>query len=219
MKRGAENVFLHETEVERDLGVLIDSQLSFKDHISVAVQKANRVLGVIRRTFVNINHETMVFLFKGLIRPILEYGQAAWSPYKLGEQRRLESVQRRATKMIPGFRDLSYYERLSSLKFPTLSHMRRRGDMIDVFKYLTDLYHTSHSLFSLNVSGRTRGHSMKLQKQYARLDVRKYFFSYRVVDLWNSLPENVISATSVNSFKNRLDKFWSNNPSLLYEHV
>ena len=91
--------------------------------------------------------------------------------------------------------------------------------MIDVFKYLTDLYDTSHSLFSLNDSNRTRGHSLKLHKQYARLDVRKHFFSCRVVDLWNSLPEHVISATSVNSFKNRLDKFWSDNPSLLYDHV
>ena len=143
MKRGAENVFLHETEVERDLGVLIDSQLSFRDHISAAVQKANRVLGVIRRTFVNINHETMVFLFKGLIRPILEYGQAAWSPYKLGEQRRLESVQRRATKMIPGFRDLSYYERLSRLKITSPLTQAKKGDMIDVFKYLTYIIYTA----------------------------------------------------------------------------
>ena len=93
MKRCANNVFLHETEVERHLGVLIHSQLSFRDQISTAVKKANCGLGVIRRTFVNINHETTVFLFKGLIRPILEYGQAAWSPYELGEQRKLESVQ------------------------------------------------------------------------------------------------------------------------------
>ena len=58
-----------------------------------------------------------------------------------------------------------------------------------------------------------------MNKQYARLDVRKHFFSNRVVDLWNSLPEYVISANSVNSFKNRLDKYWSNNQSLLYEPV
>ena len=88
-ERGADNVFLQETEIEKDLGVLIDSQLSFKDQISMAVLKANRVLGVIRRMIVNINNETMVFLFKGLIWPILEYGQAAWSPYKLGERRKL----------------------------------------------------------------------------------------------------------------------------------
>ena len=109
----------------------------------------------------------------------------------------------------------SYQERLTKLKLPTLSHRRRRGDMIDVFKYLTGIYDTQNALFVLNESGKTRGHKMKLHKQYARLDVRKHFFSNRVVDLWNSLPEYVISANSVNSFKNRLDKYWSNNQSLL----
>ena len=133
--------------------------------------------------------------------------------------RKLESVQRRATKSIPGFRNLSYQQRLTKLKLPTLSHRRKRGDMIDVFKYLMGLYDTHKPLFVINGLGKTRGHTMKLQKQYARLDVRKHFFSNRVVELWNSLPENVISATSVNSFKNRLDKYWSNNLSLLYEPV
>ena len=169
-------VTLKEVECEKDLGVLVDSHLYFKDHVSTAVLKANRILAVVRRTFVFLNPETMVFLFKGLIRPILEYCQAAWSPYRVGDQRKLESVQRRATRLIPGFRHLSYKDRLTELNLPTLSHRRRRGDMIDVFKYLTGLYDTKNALFVLNESGKTRGHKMKLHKQYARLDVRKHFF-------------------------------------------
>ena len=127
-------------------------------------------------------------------------------------------MQRRATKMIPGFRNMSYRERLMKLKLPTLAHRRRRGDMIDVFKYLTGVYDTQHNLFHL-AHRKSRGHKMKLDKQYSRLDLRKYFFSNRVVDLWNSLPECVISATSVNAFKNRLDKYWSKNHDLVYEPV
>ena len=53
-----------------------------------------------------------------------------------------------------------------------------------------------------------RGHSLKLEKQSSELKVRHDFFSLRVVDLWNSLPESVVSAPSLNSFKNCLDKFW-----------
>ena len=90
--------------------------------------------------------------------------------------------------MIPGFRNMSYRERLTKLKLPTLAHRRRRGDMIDVFKYLTGVYNTQQNLFFL-AQRRSRGHNMKLEKQYSRLDMRKHFFGNRVVDLWNSLPE------------------------------
>ena len=86
------------------------------------------------------------------------------------------------------------------------------------FKYLTGVYDTQHDLFYL-AQRRSSGHNMKLDKRYSRLDVMKHFFSNRVVDLWNSLPECVISATSVNSFKNRLDKYWSRNHDLVYDPV
>ena len=56
-------------------------------------------------------------------------------------------------------------------------------------------------------STRTRRHRFKLVKSRARLDIRKYFFSNRVIDYWNKLPEHVVEANSVNMFKNRLDKF------------
>ena len=112
MKNGSDTVVLAETKVERDLGVLVDSQLTFKDHISQAVAKSNKLLGIIRRSFVHLDEDTIRLLFRGIVRPVLEYGQAVWSPFKLGEQRRLESVQRRATRMIPGIRHLSYSKRL-----------------------------------------------------------------------------------------------------------
>ena len=161
LKKGTDSVTLSVTNVEKDLGVLVDSQLSFKDHVSQTVLKANRVLGVIRRTFMYLNTDTMPFLFKGLVRPILEYGQVAWSPYRLGEQRMLESVQRRATKIIPGLRNLTYQERLTKLKLPTLVHRRKRGDMIDVYKYVNGLYTVQEMPFKMSTEDRTRGHSRK----------------------------------------------------------
>jgi hypothetical protein len=62
----------------------------------------------------------------------------------------------------------------------------------------------------VNKPHRVRGHSKKLYKDFSHKDIRKHNFTYRVVDPWNSLPEKVISAPSINSFERRLDKFWGN---------
>ena len=52
-----------------------------------------------------------------------------------------------------------------------------------------------------------RGHSLKIVKPRCRLDVRKFSFAHRVVDMWNSLDERIVACDSINGFKNRLDKF------------
>ena len=86
--------------------------------------------------------------------------------------------------------------------------MLTRGDVIEVYKYLHGQYHVDVS-FLPRTDNSNRGHSLKLQKQSSELKVRHDIFSLRVVDLWNSLPESVVTAPSLNSFKNRLDKFWN----------
>ena len=53
----------------------------------------------------------------------------------------------------------------------------------------------------------TRGNSYKLVPD-SKYELRRQYFSHRVVSVWNSLPDSVVSAESVNSFKSRLDKFW-----------
>ena len=88
-----------------------------------------------------------------------------------------------------------------------MAYRRCRGDMTEVYKYLHGQYNVDVS-FLPRTENSNRGHSLKLQKQSSQLKVRHDFFSLRVVDLWNSLPESVVSAPSLNSFKNRLDKFW-----------
>ena len=82
--------------------------------------------------------------------------------------------------------------------------------MIEVYKILNGVYDSRVTSGMLSVSGqsRRRGHTQKLNKCRSRIDIRKYFFTFtsRVVTIWNSLPERVISAPSVNAFENRLDK-------------
>ena len=202
------------SKAEKDLGVIVDSQLTFKDHISQSTTKANKILGVIRRSFDHLTNDTFVQLYKALVRPILEYGHSVWQPALKSLQKDIEDVQRRATKLISSLKDKPYQERLATLKLPSLEHRRRRGDMIDLFKYVSNIYDTSRPNFIRNVDVRTRGHSRKLMKNRSRLLVRSNFFSERVISVWNNLPESVVAAPSVNAFKNRLDAHWANHPAL-----
>ena len=123
----------------------------------------------------------------------------------------IESVQHRATRMIPGYAKLTYEERLRRMKLPTLAYRRARGDAIEVFKYLHNIYRVdSTQLLPLRDTGRqgmrTRGHSLMLLKRECSGRLRQNFFSMRVVSMWNSLPDNVVMSSSVNCFKGRFDR-------------
>ena len=116
--------------------------------------------------------------------------------------------------MLPGMDQLTYEERLRKLKLPTLVYRRMRGDMIDVFKILHRLYYVKAapflSLRNVEANRVLRGHHLTLVKCRSNRKLRSESFTQRGVLSWNSLPSNVVSAPSLNTIKNRLDKFWSN---------
>lgn len=205
---------LTQTEAEKDLGVVIDNKLNYKKHVGQATTKANRTLGVIRRSFDHLTDRTFIQLYKTLVRPMVEYGHSVWQPSQKMLQQEVEDVQRRATKLIGKLKDKPYQERLRILKLPSLEHRRRRGDMIDLYKYLSGLYKTIRPCFEPHSGRDTRGNSRKLAKHYTRTELRRSFFSERVVSVWNDLPESVVTAPSLNSFKARLDAHWANHPGL-----
>ena len=76
-------------------------------------------------------------LYMTLVRPHFEYANVVWAPHYKGDQQLVEKVQRRATKMIPNFRNLSYDLRLRHLNLPSLHHRRRRGDMVMAYNIMT----------------------------------------------------------------------------------
>jgi ribonuclease P/MRP protein subunit RPP40 len=203
---------LKNVEEDRDLGVIIDNKLSFKKQCAKAANKANQVLGMIKRNVKSRNKEVMMKLYKGLVRPLMEYSIQAWNPYKKGDIKLLERVQKRATKMIQGFRNKHYKDRLTELKLTTLEDRRLRGDMIMTYKMLNGLERVdTNKLWTLNRNSSLRGNSRKLLKTRSKLDIRKYSFSMRVTDEWNRLSDNVVTSTSLNGFKNAYDASRSEN--------
>ena len=122
----------------------------------------------------------------------------------------LEKVQRRATKLVTSLAKLTYEQRLRHLRLHSLYCRRQRGDLFETFKILNGLENVEASkFFEMRQSGRTRGHTMKIFKPRARLLTRQRFFSIRVIDLWNGLPQNVVDAKTVPQFKARLDQHWN----------
>ena len=119
---------------EKDLGVHVDADLSFEEHIATKIMKANQIMGLIRRTFTYLDKESFKKLYTALVRPHLEYAQAVWSHLKK-YQDLAERVQTRATKLVDHMDALDYSERLKAINLPTLSFRRYRGDMIEVFKH------------------------------------------------------------------------------------
>ena len=123
----------------------------------------------------------LVKLSVTMVWPTLEYSNSVWGPSFILEQRKLEKVQCRATRLIPAIADMLYSERLSTLQLPSLAYRRLRGDLILVYKIL------------------------KLFKSFSKLRCRYDYFYNRIVNDWNSLPENVVNSSTVNCFKSCID--------------
>ena len=196
---------------EKDLGVTFDENLRFEEHIANKVQIANAIVGQIRRSFTFLDGETFRRLYTALVRPHLEYAQAVWSPYLAKHINMIERVQIRATKLVDGMGNMGYEERLRQLKLPTLKYRRKRGDMIEVFKH-----HNSYDKQALCPTFEprqriTRNNSRKVTERIPKdgsYGCQTNSFYYRTTRVWNELPDLVVSAESIDAFKNKLDEHW-----------
>ena len=109
-------------------------------HCKEKINTAYSYLGIIERNVIYLDEDAFVMLYKSLIRSHLEYANSVWNPHRLGLIKDLEKVQMRATKLVIAIKNLTYKDRLKKLKLPTLKYRRIRGDMIEVYKILTNTY-------------------------------------------------------------------------------
>ena len=208
--------FINNTELssctsEKDLGVIVCDNLKPSKHIDEVVLKANRILGLINRTVESKYKETVLPLYLQLVRPHLEYCVQAWRPYCKKDIEKLERVQKRAVRMIRNLKGTTYVEKLKELNLFSLEKRRLRGDLIETFKILKGINKVTPDRYfrKCALTREHRSHSLKLTADNLRTNNRKYFFSQRVVENWNRLPQQAIDCETVPAFKHSLDSYLS----------
>ena len=144
-----------------------------------------------------------------MVRPIIEYGNVVWAPYLKQDIQAIENIQKNFTKRIFGLNKMSYHERLTLLQLPSLEYRRLRGDMIEVFKIIHGIYDskTTNKLLTRVPEDSTTRKTNNLNLQKVRTNNKPFqnFFTNRINNTWNALPNDVVNAMNVNCFKNKID--------------
>ena len=199
---------LAKTDLERDIGVLVNSNLKPSDQCNKAAKTANAVLGLLARGFHYRDRKTFVKLYKLYVRPHLEFATTAWSPWTQTDKETLEKVQRRAIGMISGMGQLDYEERLQALGMTTLERRREELDAVEMYKIMTMKSDVDQSTWFTKAVAAEGGRTTRLAADplnvrvpSARLELRRNFFSVRICDKWNNLPSEVKNSKNVHQFK------------------
>ena len=206
---------INKIDTVRDLGILLSSNLEWKNNIQNIKSKANRLSHIIVRLFKTKDLNTYTAAYKTYIRPILEYNVSIWSPHKIGETRLAEQVQKTYTRIVCKKLNIKYnnYEhRLKLLNINSLEYRRVKFDLILVYKIINNLIDLNfETFFALSNYGsvyQLRRHRFSLKNpSTANTSTRNNFFSYRIVNTWNKLPNYIVSAKTLGNFKHCLDKY------------
>ncbi len=191
---------------ERDIGVTMAKNMKPSTQCAKAARTAQTVLSQVTRAFHYRDRNIFVHLYMQYVRPHLEFASPAWSPWSESDKAVLEKIQRRAITMVSGLKGTEYKERLKKLGLTTLEERWHQADMLQTFKIVRGIDKVnSETWFQMaareeRATRRSDG-PPNLRPRPARLDVRRNFFSNRVVESWNQIPSNVKNARNVGMFK------------------
>ena len=163
----------------KDLGVTITKDLSWSQHVAIVVSKANKVLGIIKRTVGPVDTQVFSMLYKSLVRPILEYAVPVWSPYLVKDIQLLEKVQRRASRIAIGQRrqEMSYEDRCKILKWSTLEERRLYLSFVECYKTVFNINTLDFdTYFKFGTKHSRSNHDYKLYVKLAKCNSYKHSF-------------------------------------------
>jgi len=206
---------------QKDLGIVMTSDLSWTCQTASVSSSCFQLIGMLKRFFISFSEEQFQSIYKALIRPKIDYLASICSPSNEKEQDILEKIQRKATKLVRGFKNLDYNERYRLLRITSLKTRRTRGDLIEIYKLFNNLYDLDVSLFFKTRSEVLtrksivlRGHNYYISKPLSRLNIHQNSFLCRSIDIWNELPYNIVNALTLNSFKSKIDNWFLENKML-----
>jgi hypothetical protein len=199
---------LDETNSHPYLGVQLDSQMNWKEHMKNTTTKGSRVLGFLQRNIWFCSKEVKATAYKTLVRPILEYASSVWDPYLKCDIKNLERIQRRAARFcLHNYkRDSSVTTMLEKLEWDTLESRRKNSRLTMLYKTMNDAVGINKNNFvepNPHSSSR-KSNSQSLKITCIKKNVHKNSFFPRTSRDWNHLPENIVSAPSVDAFKQLL---------------
>jgi hypothetical protein len=146
--------------------------------------------------------------FYTFVRPLLEFSSVIWNPYLISDVKRIESVQRRFTKSINYLHTSSYPERLLNLCVDSLQCRRVKADLIFCYKLLHGQIDVQTDDFVVLANSiNLRGNRYKLAKSIITTTRDANFYSNRIVNIWNDLPDSIVMASTVSLFKRHLRNF------------
>jgi hypothetical protein len=195
----------------RDLGVTVTNTMKFSDHCQKLAKTGFQKVNLIFSAFRCHSRSLLCQLFTVFVLSKLEYASEIWNPFLQGDVDLLERVQRLFTRRLPGFSGMNYDDILKRLGWLKLADRRIHKDLIMVYKILHGIVDINpDAFFSLHydvLGVHTRGHPLKLVAHRSRTEIRRNFFTERIVKYWNCLPHEVVTSENLNLFKSRVKKF------------
>ena len=195
---------------EKDIGVTVTKNLKPSEHCAKASITAMSVLFQLLRTFHFRDKTTFVSLYKTYVRPHLEFAAPVWNPWLAKDVELLEKVQKKFVRNISGLKGKTYAEKLSEIGLLSLEKRRVYLELVETFKIIKGLTNIDRSeLFELcgdSERRHTRATNCPLNiiLKRSHLDIRKHFYTNRVVNSWNNLPNEIKESVSLISFKKTL---------------
>ena len=199
----------------KDLGVLMSDDFSWSPHIRSMTDNARRIGSWVLGVFKDRSCVTMLQLYKSLVRSLVEYSSPVWNPSKVGDIQKIENIQRSFTRKISGMKDMNYWERLKRLDLMSLQRRRERYILIHAWKIINKLSPNDLCL-EINTNKRLGTKliypALKKKSTAAASTTYDCSFAVKAVQLWNILPKDINTATTLESFKTKLGGFLKTIP-------